>query len=270
MTTHPTCPRCARPTGSPVATVCRVCLAELGTALHDAPAWAEQLELTVGRQGVAGDPVRRSSATAPLPFDADASLVLERLCWTVIARAGWHSRQDDQAPSSFRRACAWLRARLERVEVSDDGPLTVSSIVAVLEAAQRACDPRRPELLYLGPCDVELEHGPCGVPLTALPGASWASCAGCGATYDVPRRRAELLRAAEDVLAPAADLARALTRLSAPVTPERIRTWQTRGRLAVKGREPVRGRTGTGAPLYRVGDVLDLLAQDARRNGRAA
>jgi hypothetical protein len=88
-------------------------------------------------------------------------------------------------------------------------------------------------------------------------------CRDCRTVYDVAERREWLLHSAEDVLATAPVISRALTRMGSEVMPDRIRQWAS---VSGGGRRLVRrGRDRSGVPLYRLGDVMDLLAAEARR-----
>jgi hypothetical protein len=69
---------------------------------------------------------------------------------------------------------------------------------------------------------------------------------------------------AEDVLATTTEISRALTRYQQPVTPEMLRGYVFRKRLMPRGERPVAGRKDP-VPLYRLGDVLNILAQQAEK-----
>jgi hypothetical protein len=83
-------------------------------------------------------------------------------------------------------------------------------------------------------------------------------------SWPVGERRAWLLKSAEDVLATTTEISRALTRYQQPVTPSAIRGYVGRKRLGARGSRAVAGRKDP-VPLYRLGDVLDILAQQAEK-----
>lgn len=112
---------------------------------------------------------------------------------------------------------------------------------------------RPPEEVFAGPC------GECGQDLYAAVGAPLVRCPQCGQVYDTEQRRSWLLELVHDQLATGPEISQALTSLALPVTPERIRQWKARNRLLP------RGKNQTGRPLYRVGDVAELLMGEAAK-----
>jgi hypothetical protein len=80
--------------------------------------------------------------------------------------------------------------------------------------------------------------------------------------FDVKVRRDWLLAEARDQLATASTIAGALTTLDMPVTKQQISSWKCdrwgRSRLAAYP-------SITGHALFKVGDVMDLVAQSAAR-----
>lgn len=156
---------------------------------------------------------------------------------------------------------SWLRHH-------QDGPQVVDDVIRAVDAVKRAID-KPPERVYVGRCgapklDEDGREVDCQAEVYARPGAPLAVCGGpdgCGASWDVEERRAWLLEAARDQLENASTIARAVTALGGQeVTPERIWKWKERGRIVPHGYEDAKRKR----PLYRVGDVLDLLTSDAR------
>jgi hypothetical protein len=108
---------------------------------------------------------------------------------------------------------------------------------------------RPPGRIYLGECDK------CKKDLYVLTFATRFIC-GCGVVYMMEERKAQLLESARDFLGTATFLAGAITPLSGRrVTSDRIRQWAHRGRITPHGIDR------RGDPVYRVGDVLDLVDQ---------
>lgn len=118
-----------------------------------------------------------------------------------------------------------------------------------------------------GGCGLEW-HGPeCSEHLYAKAEDGDVECPACGTVWPVQERRDFMLAAAENELAPASLIARAVTLLSdysndAGRLHDRIRKWAERNRIAAMTHERIDGRE---RPLYRIGAVLDLLAEDARQ-----
>lgn len=200
----------------------------------------------------------------PLPFDDTASRVLLA---THNALVGWVRTivtASDRWPRNIDAAmCRWLLKRVPAIRVHDEGQDLLASVADMAEVAKRTID-LRPDLWFAGVCGAPVPDGRCEERLYAEMSAGTIECDACGAVHDVGERRADLLAAAEDQLETATHLARALTRLGEPVTPERIRKWRERGRLVEHGVDL------DGHPTYRVGDVIDLLEQDRERAERRA
>jgi LSD1 subclass zinc finger protein len=124
---------------------------------------------------------------------------------------------------------------------------------------------------HLGPeyvCDVPegcgaeyvvLEPEVCTRPLYATRGAGWVRCA-CGASWDVRARRHQLVRDAEDELAPVAVIAHLaalwIGEPSVAKVENRLKVWVHRQKIKAVTTQVIDGRT---RKVYRVGDVLDLL-----------
>lgn len=152
----------------------------------------------------------------------------------------------------------WIRHRPEAADVVDE----VSAAAATL----RRCVDAPPKLTYAGPC-WELIDGDerCEVELYAVEDAPTVRCIGCGTAHDMDQRRRWLLGEAQDALANAATIAAGLSSLNQQVTSSMIRNYADRGRIVAHGRDR------DGRPLYRVGDVLDVLVDIAtRKKGQAA
>lgn len=223
---------------------------------------ADDLAVSQARQGRTSNGGGSRSAQQPLPWSEkarDASIVLTRVLtsWAAtIVRLRGVSGPDDERPAVV---AAWLLHHVDWIRHHDQAAVAYADIVDAVEQAQRVID-RRADRWYAGPCGEPLDDdsGDCKAELYAKPGAPTVTCPGCGAQYDVGARRQWLLAAAEDQWAYATLIARAITALGQHVTPARIWKWNERNRIRVRSVDQ-RGR-----PLYRIGDVLDLLAEEAR------
>ncbi len=87
------------------------------------------------------------------------------------------------------------------------------------------------------------------------------TCQHCGTTWDTQIKRRALVREAEDELLPVAGIARLASVFTGEVNvgrmEERIKKWAQRGKVEVADVRTIDGRP---RKVYRVGDVLDLLA----------
>jgi hypothetical protein len=177
--------------------------------------------------------------------------------------AGWKMpKGEPPSPASLSR---WLLFRVNDIRHHGAGNDCISELCASFAAGRYAVD-RPADRWYAGPCNAGLKDEAlgvalCGVDLYAKTGARTVKCRNCEAEYDVQARRDWLLAAAEDQLADAATVGRAVSWLGAdPLTPERVRQWAARDRLAVRA-------TINGKAHYRVCDAIDLLAASTARVG---
>lgn len=106
---------------------------------------------------------------------------------------------------------------------------------------------------YAGPCGAVFDNGTCPNQLWVRHGETTTTCERCGTSWDVTERRTGALAAAENLQATAGTISRALTAAGQTVTVNMIYHWRSRGQLT-----PAETNK-TGQPLYRVGDVLDIL-----------
>lgn len=150
----------------------------------------------------------------------------------------------------------WLRHRPEAAEALGELHQAALQLQRVLGG--------RPPRWYAGQCwelirDAEGNEQRCTAELYAAPGASAVRCPSCGKAHETAYRRDWLLREASDTLAHAELIARALAALGIEgVTGSRVRNLAARGRLLAHGSDQA------DRPLYRVGDVLDLIHEQAR------
>lgn len=226
------------------ATVCSHCAGRLEEALGDVPALWADLELTLTRQGVISQRAGGRSAETPVPWDqraSDASWVLRNTLSTWMRDLA-HEREY-YPPDRIDGITGWLLSRIERIRHHPAGGECVDEILEAVANARRAVD-RPAGRWYLAPCD----H--CDTDLYAKAGARWARCGVCGAEYDVHGRKQQMRHTLEDQLFGATDMADVLRHLGVSVTPAMVRGYAHRGRLTARGGE---------RPLYRVGDVLDIL-----------
>lgn len=260
----PLCRRCARPDPTQ-GYCCPGCAVALIAALHQAADLIPEMQTTVarldvvahtGRVEVEADQGRNGNALRPTPllFDWDAA----ENAWAIANTLGTWARHvseergepiDDLPARYLAEKVEWLRHRPEAEPAFDE----LHHACALLRHTIDAPPPR----WYAGRC-------PCGEDLYPHVGADVIRCRECGGEWDAAARKEQLLRAARDQLAYAELLARAATALDAgpldaagerrPVTPAMVRGYAARHRLIPHGHDALE------RPLYRVGDLLDLLA----------
>ncbi len=181
-------------------------------------------------------------------------------------------RLDARVTPTVAAMTAYLRRHRTWFVGTLMGAEAVTRFEVLRADALRVVD-RPPDLVYLGICSHPAKEGKpfevrrhgrvvryneCPEDIYADADATVIDCPRCKTTHSVEHRRDVLLVALNDQLAAAADIARGLPALGLAVTAERIRQWKARGRLVDRGPD--------GRPLYRVGDVIDLvLAERARK-----
>ncbi|MFL6138817.1 MAG: hypothetical protein ACJ74O_13590 [Frankiaceae bacterium] len=237
----------------------------------DAGGLAAELVTSYARQSRSGggQPVGKA-AERPVPWDdrASAAGAVLRSTLAVWARLVAEERGDDgldyfDEPASL---AGWLLDRVEWIRHRPDGAAAVDELVHAVGLVRHAVD-RRADAWYAGRCGAEVEGDEgerwcCLADLYVRHGAKQVTCRHCGKEWSVEDRRKWLLAAAEETLLTGPEIARAVTALGQPVNEDLIRQWKHRGRLVPHGADE-RGRS-----LYLVGDVVNLLVDDARALGQ--
>lgn len=276
----PTTCLCSRPAGD--GYLCKPCTGTLERALAETPFLIRELDIVITRQTVHAARSDGSRSTGiPLPFHVAASDTRRRLATALdftaatLIRTG-HANSCPVSPRPHHTS-VWLLAQLDTIRHHAQAQEFHNLILEPVAKARWLID-RPADRWYAGPCNnlvhreapepVGTEIYECGAELYATAGAAEVKCRSCAAVYDVQARRDWLLAAAEDHLANAAVCARAVSWLGgAKLTPTLIRVWHARGRLMAKAHEPYPSGTDPDRtrPLYRVGDVIDLLAQQTQK-----
>jgi len=271
-----TCARCTRPVADG-AYCCTACIDQTAANLQFIEETCDELETTLTRQDrVSAGNGGRGSSEAALPINLRASDVGHRLrnaltTWTrlvaeergvTIADAfdtcggdgSWCTHERCRVirlggiqEISNGAMAAWLRTRLGWIAHREWGPDAFDALSTVAVDLSRAVD-SPPPMISLGTCETD----GCDGELRAHQEATFVRC-GCGESYDISKRKDQLLRRAEHLRMTAVDLARILTAstpLELPV--KHIYNWAQRKKL-----RPV-GIDDHGRPLYRLGDARAL------------
>ena len=262
---------CSRPIHD-TAVVCPHCAFQLDAALAEITEYrglAYDLDITLSKQANTApghgapqteEPQTNAPGTLkpnPLPYHGGASHAAGHMKATLV---GWarliHAETGADLPTSDTIAgiAAWMRPRVGWLRYHEAGQEAVDEITDAVADARRVVD-RPADRLYAGPCD-------CGEALYGRMQATYVTCRNteCGSVWDVDERRLWLLRSAEDSLLSMNEIARAVGSIS----PAALYGYIRRGRLLGRGERLERGRSRPVA-LYRLGDVLDILAQQAEK-----
>ncbi|TKR27147.1 hypothetical protein FA014_01970 [Cellulomonas hominis] len=255
--------------------MCPRCTSTLRGLLTDLPGLFGDLDVARTRQARWGSRTAGASTTTPLPFALEPADARWVLLDTLLAWLDWVTAvRAHRPPATWAEVedylVRWRGGAVDWLARHPDGAAAVDELTAALRNARRAIDsPAR--RLYAGPCTAVVpgEGGlavECGTDLLAAPGSAVVECRSCGTAWPLAERRSWLLERAEDVLLPAAEIARAVDGLGLRLSENTLRSWVRQGRLVRRGRAVLTdGRT---AETYRVGDVLDLVHAAAARRGR--
>lgn len=269
---------CTRPIHD-TAVVCPHCGFLLDAALAEITRYrglAFELDITLSRQAHTAtgnstpkpqEPQAKAPGTlrpTPAPSHGGASKAAAELKTALVTWAQVvHSEAGAVLPGddTIAGVARWLRPHVGWLRYHEAGQEAVDGICDAVAAGWRAVD-RPADTLYAGPCD-------CGVDLYARLDASYVTCRSevhedGPLAWPVEERRRWLLKSAEDVLATTSEISRALTRYQQPVTPAAVDGYVRRGRLVRRGERLEPGRRKPVA-LYRLGDVLDILAKQAEK-----
>lgn len=239
---------------------CAGCGHRLRLALTDVPALSTELDVTLSRQSAVGHRVGSRSAGAPLPYDTRASAVAHNLrntlqTWVRLVADEKYSDSRILPADTVSAMAGWLVSEVEYLRHHEAAVEAVTEITAAVDDARRIVD-RPADRVFVGVCSAVHNGISCTESLYARPSAHEVRCRTCGATHEVAARREVLKAAVDDVLATPAEIARAVVWLGDHVRPNQITRWVQAGRLVARAHYP----TESGQrPLYRIGDVLDLL-----------
>lgn len=246
---------CGKPTRDQ-RTLCDDCIEQLARSLGNVPAVIAELDITLSRQRRFTDEHSNSDGDA-LPYNLAASRARTRLTDALSSVATrlsvtlHHAQPANLTGDNLAALSAYLLRQLNQL-VTQPWAADALNITRVVDHCINVID-RPPARIYAGPCDT------CGHDLYARSGKRDVTCYDCGLVYDLAARREWLLSVVEDQLATAVEIARALTTLELPVTAERIRQWKHRERIEARARDRL------GRPLYRVGDIIELVVEHAQR-----
>ncbi|WP_134663958.1 hypothetical protein [Amycolatopsis sp. CFH S0078] len=273
MAEHTCVTGCGRPTND---MLCSACLDELLGALRalitdglGGRGLIAELGLTLSRQSViaSGTGVVAHSANQPMPFHEAASEMGWVLANTISTWArDVHECNPHLLPpaGSTAGAVAWMVGLPGLLALHPAADELHDEITHVVARVRRVID-RPPDRIYAGPCDAQVEGERCPDHLYARPGMSRVQCGSCGTEHDVDERRNWMIDYAAD-LRVTATVALGWARLLLDKTIPRGTwdSWVSRGRIVAHGID------GRGRPVFRFGDVRDLVLAHVSKPRHAA
>lgn len=217
---------------------------------------------------------KRADAGTSLPYNYPASAALSRLRAALLAWTTYCQKQNirHQSPKNALPRLdpvgmsAWLMWRVDGLAFDTEGPRAVDDITRAFRHGKGVID-RPADKWFAGPCNWDVEGAACGRDMYVTPGKEFVQCPACGTEYKVAARRQWLLDSAEDQLATATEIARAVTVLTeaGKGTTTMVRLvgdWVAAGLLVTRGHV---NRRGQDRPTYRVGDVVKLVHEHMAR-----
>jgi hypothetical protein len=269
MTTMLTCPVCDVPTNDGL--MCRTDTARLSADLAALPALLRELQTTLTRQTkTGGDNVGTSTGKArPLPFDVQASDVGDVVTNTLSTWVRELDAGDTVGLADNPRALAhWMLVRIERIRSHIAAAEIADEISYCVRIIRHAID-RRPDKVYLGPCQTIVEGAPCKTQLYAPATAEAYDCPQCGQPVNVAQRRQELLALIADQVGTVGTCCQVLAMFGLEVKAHTIHNW-TRARIDRDGityvarLQPERLDADGKTALYRVGAVVTLVHESVK------
>lgn len=241
------------------------CLSE---SLNYGDSLLRELDTTVCRDdkiGGASIGIVTRNGEQGLMFNAHASSIKESLVRSVRLWALRFAEENPHllfAPATIEDAALWMAGFPNLLAGHHQAVAIHADIRELVHAARRAID-RPAQRVYLGECGGRTEEGLCTAALFGLQDRLGAHCFECGADWLVDARRKTMLSGIEDKFAHSGNLAALVKANGVPLASSTVRNYARTGKIRCMGND------SKGRPLYRVGDVLDVLLK-LKRPGQAA
>lgn len=238
----------------------------LGDSLNYGDSLLRELDTTICRDdktGGASVGIVSRNGEQGLVFNLRASDIKESLVRSVrlwalrFAEENPHLRFN---PATIEDAALWMAGFPNLLAGHHQAVAMHADIGDLVRRGRRAID-RPASRVYLGECGGRTEQGVCTAALFGLQDRLGAHCFECGSDWLVDARRQTMLSGIEDKVAHSGSLAALVKANGVPVASSTIRNYARNGKIECVATD------SKGRPLYRVGDVLDVLL---RRQGKAA
>lgn len=251
---NPTGRVCGNPTDG---YLCHDCTTALRVELTDVPELLAELDITLSRQDRLTDPTNRTrtGGERPLPYKPHVTPAVWLLHHTLHTWALDHGAPENSTTPGLAQH---LLVNLHHIQNHPDAGRLVDEITHAIHHAREAIDRPDDRRQFLGPCDAELDdRSHCREEIYGVPWRDHATCDSCGARHHIATRQQWMRDIAHDHLGTSTEIAGYLRTTGIHCTPDVIRGYVRRGRLAPA--------TDTNPPLYRMADVLAAL-QDRYRH----
>ena len=220
--------------------LCADCCAIVETMIAAVPGLVDELEVAISRQArIGGGKAGQGTARERMPVNFGAMAVRDAL----LVQAAFVGQDIN-----------WLRAHVQAAEL-------VRDLGGAVRDAYRAID-RAQDRVYLGKCMNVVESETCYTELWARPHAKELVCKACSYEHNVANRRLDMVAMAEDQICTPSEASSYLGEIGGiPIGQQRIRNYLDRGRITERP-------SPDGKKRLRLGDLLDVLTDDATRHER--
>lgn len=255
MSACPTCTNDKPRPGQPI--LCRSCASRLRLDLARIPGYLIRLEERLVARGAKGQPLVTGTRDPGINLDTSVVQVRGQLlaCVQSWSRVVAEDREVTPPRPAATTCCAFLLRHLDWTLQQLWVDEFASEINGLVRQAHARIVPPRP-MQFAGGCDQLLDDAaPCPGNVLVDPERRTATCDRCGVRTDAEAHWARVFAAVDDDwLATATEASRLLAlRDGIDLRPERIRQWASRGRVTARAGD------AAAVPLYRLGDLLDLL-----------
>lgn len=239
---------------------------QLGDSGQYCTSLLDELDTTICRDdkvGGASIGVVLRVADTSLVFNERASQAKTELCRAVVSWTKMFAEENDHLQfdvATIEQAARWM-AGFPNLLASHPSAVFMHRELRERVLAARRCIDRRAARVYLGVCGAVFEGILCDEGLFAVEGRYEARCFVCGTEWRVEDRRRAMLAGLENKVAHSGNLAALVKANGVSLASSTIRNYARNGKIECVATD------SKGRPLYRVGDVLDVLL---RRQGRAA
>lgn len=249
--------------------LCSHCTTYLREKLAEVPALEDEIAVTVTRQARVSrrNGPRSSERAMPVNWPASITDGAVRNTFVTWARHIAEERGTElNCPDTLTGISQWLlgprggTSNVEWLRHREEAGQAYDELTYACSALWRAVDaPAGRD--SVGRCD------DCGTDLWARENAVTVACRTCGAEYDIQKRRLAKLAERADELLTASHVRMVLAHVGWDVTVDQISGWKAREKITA---HPPADGDKHRINRYRLGDILERLAESRRESGGVA